>query len=426
MKQEEFEALFVNNKDLHRLSTYLNRFNPIRTMRMEGMEIRHSAILAWLLDPRETHGLLDKFLRAFLCEAMRGQSQMGSPSALEISQADLRDAEVRREWQNIDIFILLPSLKWAFIIENKFYSSQHEDQLSKYAERVRSFFEPQEGKLKIRGIFLTLLDEAPADESYAPIQYTAICQILPDVLDASAETLRSDVAIFIGHYLEIISEATGMSSEKTEMEALARKLYRSNRKVLDFIMEHGATTDFVLAMETVFGDGLVYPDEFDVGGRIFVFNYHNQFQASFLPKQWVENIGSELYWPGCENWWAGYPLICWFQLNNDPEGGSGSLSLIAEVGPSSNSEFRGALVTAIRQAAEQSQTKLVGFQKGAANEGKKFSKFLRKNDVQIADTQNIEEIDRAIRTLLARFEEVFQIVAEQLPQFQRYGVTGNE
>ncbi|MDK1492465.1 PD-(D/E)XK nuclease family protein [Sinorhizobium sp. 7-81] len=138
---KELEDLFVNNRDLQRVAAYLNRFNPIRTMRMDGMEIRHSSILAWLLDPRETHGLSDRFLRGFLCEAMRGQSALGSPTALEIAQADLRDAEVRREWQQIDIFVLLPRLNWAFVIENKFHSSQHEGQLAKYAERVKSIFE---------------------------------------------------------------------------------------------------------------------------------------------------------------------------------------------------------------------------------------------------------------------------------------------
>ncbi|MBF0680101.1 MAG: hypothetical protein IR164_14315 [Devosia sp.] len=41
----ELENLFVNNGDLSRVQAYLNRFNPIRTMKMERMEIRHSAIL---------------------------------------------------------------------------------------------------------------------------------------------------------------------------------------------------------------------------------------------------------------------------------------------------------------------------------------------------------------------------------------------
>ena len=39
-------------------------------MKMERMEIRHSTILSWLLSPNETHGLSDKFLKAFLGAAL--------------------------------------------------------------------------------------------------------------------------------------------------------------------------------------------------------------------------------------------------------------------------------------------------------------------------------------------------------------------
>ncbi|MFK7867447.1 MAG: PD-(D/E)XK nuclease family protein, partial [Alphaproteobacteria bacterium] len=58
----EIENLFINNADFSTLNAQLNRFNPIKIMKMESMEIRHSAILAWLLDPNENHGLGDHFL----------------------------------------------------------------------------------------------------------------------------------------------------------------------------------------------------------------------------------------------------------------------------------------------------------------------------------------------------------------------------
>lgn len=419
--QDEFEELFVNNREMSKVETYLNRFNPITTMRMERMEIRHSAILAWLLDPRETHGLEDRFLRAFLCEAMRGQGHRGSPTALDISQADLRDADVRREWQNIDIFIMLPRLKWVFIIENKFDSSQHEGQLAKYAEKVQSTFEPYEGKLKVRGIFLTLHEEQPQDENYVPIQYSAISEILPDLLVQNGETIRRDVAMFIGHYVEIIREATGMSSERKEMEALARQLYRSHRKVLEFIMEHGAVSDFALAVDGAFGENLNLGDPFDYDGHSYMFDRHGFHQVSFLPWSWIENIGIDLYWAGCETWWAGYPLICWIHMNEDVNTGVGRLSMYAEVGPLSDHEFRKGLIERVSEVAREDGTKLVGFQKGSTEPGKRYSKFFRNNSVQVSDTQNIEELEKAIQTLFRRFVPVFELLAPVLLEFQKHG-----
>ncbi|MYK89711.1 MAG: hypothetical protein F4018_16005, partial [Acidobacteria bacterium] len=42
------------------------RFNVFDILRYSEYEIRHSNVLAWLLEPGETHGLSDKFLRRFL------------------------------------------------------------------------------------------------------------------------------------------------------------------------------------------------------------------------------------------------------------------------------------------------------------------------------------------------------------------------
>lgn len=418
--KQDFEKLFVNNPDLKKVEIYLNRFNPIRTMRMEGMEIRHSAILAWLLDPRETHGFGDKFLRAFLCEAMRGQVELGSPTALEISQVDMRDAVVRREWQNIDIFILLPRLNWAFIIENKFHSRQHVGQLAKYTEKVKNIFEPQEGKLKVRGVFLTLEDEPPEDENFAPIQYSAICEILPNLMENDAEIVRNDVAIFVRHYLEIIREETGMSEEREGVEALARQLYRSHKKALDFIMEYGATTDFVIAMESICGEGVKEDDNFQVENQSFVFSWHNYESASFLPLGWVQKLGKDSTWEGCENWWAGYPLICWFHLKEDAEGTSGHLRLFAEVGPLSNYDFRKTLITKIDEAARKNSVKLINFQRGASEQGKKYSKFLKNNSIHIQDIQNADEIEKAMRSLIRKFIPIFSIVESVIEEFKLY------
>ncbi|MEN3793929.1 PD-(D/E)XK nuclease family protein [Fulvimarina sp. MAC3] len=417
--EEELESLFVNNGELNTVEAYLNRFNPIKTMRMEGMEIRHSAILSWLFDPRETHGFSDKFLRAFLCEAMRGQKALGSPTALEISQSDLRDAVVRREWQNIDVFIMLPTLKWAFIIENKFKSGQHEGQLAKYARNVRALFEPHEGSLKVRGVFLTLYGDSPEDETYAPIQYSAICEILSNIMESEAETVRSDVSVFIKHYIEVIREASGMSDERREMETLARQLYRSHRKALDFIIEHGATTDFIMAVESVVGENPEHGQFYLVENQRFMFSWHGNNLFSFLPASWVENLGGdETRWKGCENWWAGFPLASWFELQPNGEGGSGRLRLFAEVGPLSDHDFRKKLIDTIAGL----DLKNVKFQRGAGEAGKKYSKFLKNNDVVINEVQSIEEIENAIHHLLKRFKPVFEGVAGTLSVFAHHGV----
>lgn len=423
----DLERLFINNAKLDRLDGYLSRFNPIRIMRMEGMEVRHSNILGWLLDPIETHGLGDRFLKAFLSEALKGESAKGRPTALDIVQADLRDVEVRREWQHIDLFLLSRRNNWAFIIENKFHSTQHDGQLAKYVLKVRSAFEPEEGRLEVKGIFLTLHDEDPEDASFASIGYDCVSELLPRVMAAEGQSLSQNVRVFLDHYIEVIKEATGMSEERDEMEQLARALYRQHRKVLDFILEHGASTNFSLARDDVFGEAWRDGEIVKAGKHKFVSLWSSGEQFSFLPLSWYEALGEDAYtWPGCENWWAGFPVICWMQLFPGQKGSEGSIRLFAEVGPLNDVDCRKGLVESIQAAGAGAAITNIRFQRTAANEGKKYSKFLKDNIIAIKDVQDIEEMSRAIQALLKKFQPCFDVVAPVLGQFIEYAEAGDE
>lgn len=419
---EELEAAFVNNQTLTIIEAYLSRFNPIRVMRMERMEIRHSAILAWLLDPAESHGLDDKFLKAFLGEALRGQSGLGAPTALDIARADLRDTVIRREWQHIDIFIHSARNGWGFVVENKYDSSQHEGQLSKYLDRVHVGLGVEADDLTVRGVFLTLHEEEPADPRYAPINYTTVCQLLGRFVRNEGQMLAAEVRTFLGHYVEILEEEAGLSDQRSEMEKLAKQLYREHKKVLDFIMEHGSGSDFSVAAESLTGADLAYLGTFAVDGQKFRFNHVDQRFLSFLPETWYQAFGQDQFdWNGCEKWWAGYPLIAWLQLWPNADGKSGQVAIYGEVGPLSEHEFRRDLIGAIQHAGEGLPKKRIKFQKAAAEEGKKFSKFLKENFHDIKDVQDAEEIAAAMRVLLKRFKPEFEAVGGVLPAFQKYG-----
>lgn len=419
---EELEACFVNNPELDQIEAYLGRFNPIRVMGMERMEIRHSAILAWLLNPAETHGLDDRFLKTFLAEALRGHSHLGHPTALDVSQWDLRDTEVRCEWQNIDIFLYSEGNKTAFIVENKFDSRQHEGQLAKYRERVAKTYEFQGVKANIRGIFLTLEGEEPADATYATIQYGDICTLLPRFIAEEGALLGADVETFLRHYLEILKDATGMNPEQDEMKKLARKLYRDHRKVLDFVWEYGCDADFSIAAHALFGEETKHlVDRVNIGKQPYRLGWIGNDMASFLPDSWYMALGEREYtWGGCENWWAGYPLIVWFQLYQSSDSAKGQLKLHAEVGPISDYEFRKALIENIILAGKTVNSKRIKFQNSAAEKGKKYSKFFKENTTEVKDVQDSEEIADAMTRLLVRFQPEFDAVAEILPQCRGY------
>lgn len=415
--QDELERLFVNNADLDWLSAGLNRFNPIRTMGMQHMEIRHSAILGWLLDPQETHGLGDDFLRAFLSAAFHESGVEGEPTALTISQADLGDAEIRREWRHIDLLAISPSNKWVFVIENKFNSTQHGDQLRVYRERAGETFK----KMKVRGVFLTLNEELPEDAQYATIGYDQVCELLSRFITGRSRPLAADVETFLKHYLRVLEEATDMSNEQKELEGLAKSLYRDHRKVIDFIVSHGTTTDFAIAIENVFGADFETKEEAEVKGREYWFGSLKGNQLSFLPSQWCENMNWETHhWDGCDDYWMGGPLAMWLELRSNNEGASGRLHLIAELGPLADLEARRSFVDEISGLARDDKKLKIKFRKDAAAEGRRYSRFFDRGSVNVNDVQDSENIAGAIVELLKKFEAEMTAVEKILPNLIQY------
>ena len=55
--------LIVNCPDFGKLESLLGGFNLFRVLAFEYGEIRHSNVLAWILDPAESHGLDSTFLQ---------------------------------------------------------------------------------------------------------------------------------------------------------------------------------------------------------------------------------------------------------------------------------------------------------------------------------------------------------------------------
>lgn len=415
---DEFEAVFVNNADMLKIQTHLNKFNPLRTMKMERMEIRHSAILGWLFSPLETHGLGDRFLKGFLCEALRGQSALGKPTALDVAQADMRDAFIRTEWQKdrkrLDILVISERNGWAFIIENKVGSSQRHNQLSDYMKKVKSAYRDSERPPTVRGVFLTLTDEDPEDGQYAPVNYSAVCSLLASIMELEGANLSPEVRVFLNHYLEVVREATGMNEETNELRNLAKKLYREHKRVLDFVFENGATTNFASAAKDLFGETTERNGEVEIEGSKFVFERLKNNEVYFLPLAWHEALKKGgINWAGCENWWAGLPLIAWFEFRVTDDGG-GRLSLGAAVGPISDHEKRRAMIERIRNKARGGGNLKIGFQQNAARDGRRYSRFFRQNSTRVDDAEDHEKIADEMRKLLKKFRAEFDLVSNAL------------
>ncbi len=56
----------LKDERLDGINEEVSGFNPFRVLKLEHYEIRHSNFLVWLLNPQESHGIDDVFLKKIL------------------------------------------------------------------------------------------------------------------------------------------------------------------------------------------------------------------------------------------------------------------------------------------------------------------------------------------------------------------------
>ncbi|WP_150130006.1 hypothetical protein [Sinorhizobium sp. RAC02] len=205
------------------------------------------------------------------------------------------------------------------------------------------------------------------------------------------------------------------------MENLARQLYRDHKQVLDLLTERNSGSGFGRAVQRLFGDNPPRGKLVRIGNGTFIHSGLEKSLVSFLPAQWHE----ELYktkdaWPGCDNWWAGYAFIAWVEIRARDDGTTGFLKLNAEVGPISNPDVRKGIIEAIKLAALAKELERIHFPAGTADEGRLYSRFLRKNSVAVNDIHNTAEVESKFVQLVADFAPEFELVASVIPHFLRF------
>ncbi|MGF6178858.1 hypothetical protein [Ensifer sp. 4252] len=187
--------------------------------------------------------------------------------------------------------------------------------------------------------------------------------------------------------------------------------------VLDLVREHGTDSGFELAVHRLFGDNDERETMVRIGSSDFVYFRLAKSHVSFLPTKWQQGLNkTQGKWRGCENWWAGYPLIVWAELRTGDNGITGHLKLNAEVGPIADHKFRKTMIDAIKAAASGKGLDRIEFPAGASDKGRLYSRFLRKNTIALNDTRDADEMSKKLAELIAEFEPEFELVASVIAQ----------
>ena len=244
-EQKDILEKFVLDSSLKELESRFNKFNIFDCLKLTRTEIRHSNFIAWLLDPKETHGLNDYFLKEFIknvisenktrINKINGKEYLFEneketytiPDVMDIDTWDMSSAEVLREKEYIDLLIIDEYNKFVVVIENKIDSSQHDNQLLRYREYVDNQY-PNSIYKKLY-IYLRPKREF-VEEPYIYTNYELVKHCLLNVLKNIQ--INEEVRIIINHYVQII-ERDIMQNEN--VGKICAQIYKKHKKAIDLI-----------------------------------------------------------------------------------------------------------------------------------------------------------------------------------------------
>jgi len=387
-KQKELIDIFLaDNPELEELTDQLATFNVFRALKIENMEIRHSNVLGWLLDPSESHGLGDIILRRVLSNTLLlSDKTIDHISPAQVELMDFYDIEVRREWKNIDLLVIDRINKIVILIENKIHAGESKGQLAKYKKAVNEEF----ASYSIVPIFLTLTGYENNDneaDDYITYSYVELLSVLEKIFNQRQFQLAEPVAVFVKHYMETLRRLTMQDDSMIE---LCKTIYRKHREAIDTIVKYGMKGAGQQAVEDVLSkDG-----DYEI-------LYSNPTRVWFLPKTWINMIPENgIAWTHLER---PVSIVIWIKFGDNKIYGRFEMSEMDD------QKLR------LKCAKE---LKAEGFKLSpkAFKEDAKYSRFWRES-YKATDMTDYEEVQTIIEKLLTKAkaefpkaEKVFQAV----------------
>ncbi len=261
--KEELLENFIFDKNLKNLEEKyeLNKFNIFNCLKLSGVEIRHSNFLAWLLDPCETHGFGDYFLKKILKAIVKDKKKeinalkeanpfkfkdiknnnlilketYSFPSVFDIDCLDLSKMRITREKEaHIDILGVDEANKFVFIIENKLGTCQHDNQLSRYRQYIDEKYPNKKGYKKLF-IYLKPEKKEEVEKPYIYINYEIIRDVICELIEEKQDKINNEINIFITHYKKMLERDI---MENDELKQICIQIYKQHKTAIDLINKY--------------------------------------------------------------------------------------------------------------------------------------------------------------------------------------------
>ena len=217
-------------------------YNLFSILNIERYELKHSALIANLLDPKGSHGCGDAFLRAFFEIALKGTAYPFESSTPPNSYTEHYIGPIAGDTGG-RIDILVESSHYGLIIENKIYAGDQDKQLIRYDNYGKETF-GADGYLLA---YLTLYGydaskESTATKSAEEVAYLRL-SYAEDILRWLEQCVRlADdkplVRESLNQYIRTIKQLTYQDMNQENIQ-----------KIIDLTISHSKTVDTILAHE---------------------------------------------------------------------------------------------------------------------------------------------------------------------------------
>lgn len=153
---------------------YASDFNPFQVLDLTKIEKTHSDVLAWLLDPRETHSQGDLFFKGLI-------------ESLDLGfQYDPWRYKVKREYTGDEsrIDIIIYGRDFVIYIENKTLAREGPEQTHReYRDLIRLLKRKGLPETNVAAIFLSRKGEEPKAEGWIPMSYRSLAETINETVE---------------------------------------------------------------------------------------------------------------------------------------------------------------------------------------------------------------------------------------------------
>ena len=217
-------------QEYHRESLQ-REFNTFDVLRYADYEIRHSNVLAWLLQPAETHGIDSRFLQWFVKHVNK---RLRNP--LPTDNLEAANVRVERELDHVDITIFFKKEQCLVAIENKTgpATSDHFDQIRGYQETLRDKYKNH----TLKSVLLTTLPTESEDSSdIVQVGWKSVDEAIGS-LQENGEFHPGGVETFVRQYRKLLERQFGFT-EGGGIVALLNKHHSILKKMLRLLEKDG-------------------------------------------------------------------------------------------------------------------------------------------------------------------------------------------